>query len=129
MPEEDLAVVEAVVTANSTMIGSTVEQLALRERYGLNLLALSRPVGIAQCCPRPLSGRRPAQAAGRAERINDKLAALGCLPLAERTCPGAHAQPVSACRGARHRHGLVTWRSSRCRSAFGAAVAMLALCC
>ena len=86
---EELAVVEAVVTANSSMIGSTVEQLALRERYGLNLLALSR------------SGRRIAQRLrrvrfqdgdllvlqGRAERINDKLAALGCLPLAERNVP------------------------------------------
>jgi uncharacterized protein with PhoU and TrkA domain len=47
--QEDLAVVEAVVTANSIMIGNTVEQLALRERYGLNLLAISR------------SGRRIAQ--------------------------------------------------------------------
>jgi di/tricarboxylate transporter len=86
---EELAVVEAVVTATSSMIGSTVEQLALRERYGLNLLALSR------------SGRRIAQRLrrvrfqdgdllvlqGRAERINDKLAALGCLPLAERNVP------------------------------------------
>jgi di/tricarboxylate transporter len=86
---EDLTVVEAVVTANSPMIGSTVEQLALRERYGLNLLALSR------------SGRRIAQRLrrvrfqdgdllvlqGRADRTNDKLAALGCLPLAERNVP------------------------------------------
>jgi di/tricarboxylate transporter len=86
---EELAVVEAVVTTNSPMIGSTVEQLALRERYGLNLLALSR------------SGRRIAQRLrrvrfqdgdllvlqGRAERINDKLRALGCLPLAERNVP------------------------------------------
>jgi di/tricarboxylate transporter len=87
--EEDLTVVEAVVTANSSVIGSTVEQLALRERYGLNLLALSR------------SGRRIAQRLrrvcfqngdllvlqGRAERLNDKLAALGCLLLAERNVP------------------------------------------
>jgi di/tricarboxylate transporter len=86
---EDLAVVEAVVTPSSGMIGNTVEQLALRERYGLNLLAISR------------SGRRIAQRLrrvrfqegdllvlqGRAERINDKLAALGCLPLAERNVP------------------------------------------
>jgi di/tricarboxylate transporter len=87
--EADLAVVEAVVTANSAMIGSTVEQLTLRERYGLNLLAVSR------------SGRRIGQRLrrmrfqngdllvlqGRAERLNDKLAALGCLPLAERNVP------------------------------------------
>jgi di/tricarboxylate transporter len=87
--EEDLAVVEAVVTANSTMIGSTVEQLALRERYGLSLLALSR------------SGHRIAQRLrrvrfqngdllvlqGPADGLNEKLAALGCLPLAERNVP------------------------------------------
>ena len=88
-PEEDLSVVEAVVTPNSIMVGNTVEQLALRERYGLNLLAISR------------SGSRIAQRLrrvrfqegdllvlqGRAERVNDKLAALGCLPLAERNVP------------------------------------------
>jgi di/tricarboxylate transporter len=87
--QEDLTVVETVVTADSAMIGTTVEQIALRERYGLNLLAISR------------SGRRIAQRLrrvrfqegdllvlqGRAERINDKLAALGCLPLAERNVP------------------------------------------
>jgi di/tricarboxylate transporter len=85
-PQEDLAVVEAVVTATSPMIGNTLEQLALRDRYGLSLLALSR------------SGSRIAQRLrrvrfqegdllvlqGRAERLNDKLATLGCLPLAER---------------------------------------------
>ena len=87
--EDDLAVVEAVVTPSSALIGSTVEQLALRERFGLNLLAVSR------------SGRKIAQRLrrvrfqdgdllvlqGRAERIDDKLAALGCLPLAERNVP------------------------------------------
>jgi di/tricarboxylate transporter len=87
--QEDLTVVETVVTAASAMIGTTVEQIALRERYGLNLLAVSR------------SGRRIAQRLrrirfregdllvlqGRAERIDDKLAALGCLPLAERNVP------------------------------------------
>jgi di/tricarboxylate transporter len=87
--EDDLGVVEAVVSPSSAMIGSTVEQLALRERFGLNLLAVSR------------SGRKIAQRLrrlrfqdgdllvlqGRAERIDDKLAALGCLPLAERNVP------------------------------------------
>jgi di/tricarboxylate transporter len=87
--EDDLTVVEAVVTPSSAMIGSTVEQLALRERYGLNLLAVSR------------FGRKIAQRLrrvrfqdgdllvlqGRAERIDDKLAALGSLPLAERNVP------------------------------------------
>jgi di/tricarboxylate transporter len=87
--QEDWTVIEAVVTANSALIGSTVEQIALRERYGVNLLAVSR------------SGHRIAQRLrrlrfqngdllvlqGRAERIDDKMAALGCLPLAERNVP------------------------------------------
>ena len=84
---EDLTIVEAVVTTNSPVIGSTVEQLALRELLRLNLLALSR------------SGRRIAQRLrrvrfrdgdllvlqGRAERINDKLAASAASRRAERT--------------------------------------------
>lgn len=87
--QEDLAVVEAVVTANSGMIGNTVEQLALRERYGLNLLAISRSGGrIAQRLRRVRFQEGDLLVLqGRAERINDKLAALGCLPLAERNVP------------------------------------------
>lgn len=87
--EEDLAVVEAVVTADSTMIGSTVEHLALRDRFGLSLLALSRSGrGIAQRLRRVRFQEGDLLVLqGRAERLNDKLAALGCLPLAERNVP------------------------------------------
>ena len=83
---DDRAIIEAVIKPDSVMIGQTVEQLALRERYGVNLLALSR------------QGRRIGQRlrrvrfrAGdlvvlriRAEDVGDRLGALGCLPLAER---------------------------------------------
>jgi di/tricarboxylate transporter len=129
--QEDLAVVEAVVTANSSMIGNTVEQLALRERYGLNLLAISR------------SGRRFAQRLrrvrfqegdllvlqGRAERVNDKLAALGCLPLAERNVPLGRPHnlylPTAILGGAMVL--VTTGMVSIPVGFFGAAVAVLAL--
>jgi di/tricarboxylate transporter len=82
----DLAVTEAVVTASSPMVGQSLEGLRLRERHGVNLLAVSR------------GGRRVAErlrktrfqvgdlllVQGRAEVIPEALSALGCLPLAER---------------------------------------------
>lgn len=84
--EADPTVVEAVVTPNSLMIGSTVEQLRLRDRYGVSLLALSRH-------GTPISSRlrRVSFEAGdlvvlrtQPEELSDRLAVLGCLPLAER---------------------------------------------
>jgi di/tricarboxylate transporter len=68
------------------MVGHSLEDLRLRERHGLNLLAISR------------GGRRTAErlrkaqfqsgdlvlVQGRAESMPETLAALGCLPLAER---------------------------------------------
>jgi di/tricarboxylate transporter len=87
---EDLAAVEAVVTANSGTFGNTVEKLALRERYGLNLLAISR------------SGRRIAQ---RLRRVRFQEGDLLCC----RAAPSASTTswPLSAvCR----------WPSGTCRS-------------
>ncbi len=83
----DIVVTEAVVTANSPMVGNALDDLQLRERFGANLLALSR------------SGRRIAKRLrrirfqagdlvliqGRAETLPEALAALGCLPLADRS--------------------------------------------
>ena len=115
------------MTTNSPMIGSTVEQLALRERYGLNLLALSR------------SGRRIAQRLrrvrfqdgdllvlqGRAERINDKLRPAACLSPSGTYRWGA-AQPVPACAILGVAMALVTTGTvSVALGFFGAAVAVL----
>lgn len=84
--ESDLTIVEAVITPGSLMIGNSVEQIRLRDRYGVNLLALSRR---GQRIRQRL--RRVRFQAGdlvvlrvRAEEAADRLAALGCLPLAER---------------------------------------------
>jgi di/tricarboxylate transporter len=85
-PQKDLAVVEAVVTPGSLMIGNNVETLRLRDRYGVNLLALSRHgARITE------SLRYATFEAGdlvvlrtRADEVSHRLAVLGCLPLAGR---------------------------------------------
>jgi di/tricarboxylate transporter len=78
--------VEAVVSAGSPLIGASPIELRLRERYGVSLLAISR------------RGRRLATRLRRAKfqlgdvvvlqgpaaAMPDTLAALRCLPLAER---------------------------------------------
>ena len=86
---DELAVVEAVVTQGSLLIGHTVEELLLRRRFGVNLLALSRR-------GRPIRQRlrRIRLQFGdlvviqvRAAEVTETLATLGCLPLAERDLP------------------------------------------
>jgi di/tricarboxylate transporter len=86
VPEKDVAIVEAVVTPGSPMIGGSVESLRLRDRYGVNLLALSRhgtritePLRFATFEAGDLVVLRT-----RADEVSDRLALLGCLPLAER---------------------------------------------
>ncbi|HYH19072.1 MAG TPA: SLC13 family permease [Azospirillum sp.] len=83
---DDLTVVEAVVAQSSMLIGHTVEDVCLRERHGVNLLALSRR-------GRPIRQRlrRIRFRFGdlvvlqvRAADVTATLTTLGCLPLAER---------------------------------------------
>ncbi len=83
---DDVALVEAVVPPGARVIGRPVESLRLRNRYGVNLLAVSRQ-------GRPHRGRLKAfrfrsgdimLLEGNADRLPHVLGALGCLPLAER---------------------------------------------
>jgi di/tricarboxylate transporter len=82
----EVAVAEVVVGPSSVLIGRTAEELRLRDRYGVNLLALSRHG--ANITDRL---RRARIRSGdlvvlrlRADEMAERLAALGCLPLAER---------------------------------------------
>ena len=85
--EAELGIVEAVVAPGSDLIGRSAAMLHLRERWGVNVLAIARR-GRA-------SGERLRQTRfrlgdgivlqGYAARLPDILAALGCLPLAERS--------------------------------------------
>ncbi|WP_372394367.1 SLC13 family permease [Azospirillum sp. HJ39] len=84
--EDDIAVVEAVVEQRSALTGHSIEELSLRERYGANLLALSRrgrPIRQrlrrVRLQPGDLVVLQCRQAA-----MSDTLAELGCLPLAGR---------------------------------------------
>lgn len=84
--EEDITVVEAVVEQRSPLIGHSVEEIALRERHGANLLALSRrgrPVRQRLRRVRFQSGDLVVLQARNAG-LGDTLNELGCLPLAER---------------------------------------------
>ena len=83
---EDVAVAEAVVQARARIVGRTGESLRLRRRHGVTMLAVSRQ-------GRPFRGRlkdfrfRAGDVLlleGEADQLPEVIAALGCLPLAER---------------------------------------------
>ncbi|AHL76458.1 potassium transporter TrkA [Stutzerimonas stutzeri] len=80
------ALAEAIVTPGSSLVGTTATGLALRERHGVNILAVAR------------QGHRLQQRLGkirfavgdilllqaREEQLQSTLSNLGCLPLASR---------------------------------------------
>ena len=121
---DELEAVEAVVSADSPLVGRTPEELRLRQRYEVNLLALSR--GGARLTTRLRQNRFRAGDVvvlqGRRNRLAETLARLGCLPLAERNLaigrprprltgadyPGGGARPdyrAAGVGGARLLHG------------------------
>ncbi|MEG3151802.1 SLC13 family permease [Sphingomonas sp. ZT3P38] len=83
---EDIGVIEAVVNADSVLVGQTAERLLLQRRYGVNLIAVSR------------GGERLTKSLGQAvlgagdvivlqgplSLLPERLRDLGALPLAER---------------------------------------------
>jgi di/tricarboxylate transporter len=85
-PTDEIGIMEAVITPDSQLIGSSVGQLRLFDHYGLNLLAVSR------------TGRRIANRLrtvklragdvivlqGNLSIMPETLGELNCLPLAER---------------------------------------------
>jgi di/tricarboxylate transporter len=85
-PTAGTSATEAVITSGSPMIGLSSSQIKLRQRYGVSLLAISR------------GGRRSTARLGRMsfregdvvvfqgpdDEMNDALASLGALPLAQR---------------------------------------------
>ena len=83
---DEVSVVEAIVAPGSLLIGKTASFLLLRERYGVNVIAVAR-------CGKRLQerlGRIQFMAAdilmlqGGAKSLPSTLSELGCLPLAER---------------------------------------------
>ncbi len=84
--DQDLGVIEAVVTAGSPLVSRAAGQILLHERYGVNLLAISRSG------KRLVEGLRDTKLQagdvivlqGPLEILPERLGDLGCLPLAER---------------------------------------------
>lgn len=84
--KEDVGVIEAVVTANSPLVRRTAGDISLHERHGVNLLAISRS---GQRLKEGLRDTRLRAGdvivlQGPLDILPERLAELGCLPLAER---------------------------------------------
>ena len=85
-PGDEIAVIEAIVGAGSPLVGRTVEDIRLYQRYGLNLLAVSRRgERITQRLRNyQLRGGDLLVLQGVRKIMPDTLKDLDCLPLAER---------------------------------------------
>ena len=86
LKKEDVETVEAVVTAESQLIGQTPASLDLRQRFEVNLLAISRS---GQKIRTRLHRTRlqvgdVIALQGYSDTLSETLTRLGCLPLAER---------------------------------------------
>lgn len=84
--ERRLSTVEAVIAAGSDLIGRSAAQMHLRERYGVNVLAIGRR-GRLQATRLQQTRFKLGDTIvlqGHTGRLPDILVALGCLPLAER---------------------------------------------
>ncbi len=81
-----LAVVEAVVTTGSPLVGRTAAELALRERYALNLLAIRRggDPPKARLALVPIQAGDTLMLEGPPELAVEELVELGCLPIVDR---------------------------------------------
>jgi len=83
---KSIAVTEAIVMADSPLVGRTAAGLRLRNRYGINVLAVARQ-------ERKLRRRLDKVVfrtgdvlllQGREHMLGDTIASIGCLPLAQR---------------------------------------------
>ena len=85
--ERELSIVEAVIAAGSDLIGRSAAAMHLRERYGVNVLAIGRR-GRRRSTRLRQTRFQMGDAIvlqGHTSQLPDILVALGCLPLAERS--------------------------------------------
>jgi di/tricarboxylate transporter len=83
---QDIAVAEAVVMANSALVGRSVADVELRRRHGINLLAVARKESRIHRRLVDIIFRTGdvLLLQGRENALQDTIASLGCLPLARR---------------------------------------------
>ncbi|MFZ2003893.1 MAG: SLC13 family permease [Stellaceae bacterium] len=88
-PPDDrpLSTIEAVIAPGSDLIGRSAASLHLRERYGVNVLAIGRRGTLRRTRLRNARFKAGDTIVlqGHTGQLPDILTALGCLPLAERT--------------------------------------------
>jgi di/tricarboxylate transporter len=85
-PDDEILATEAVIGRDSILVGKTAKGLSLHERYGVNLLAVSRSgARFADRIRRtPLRAGDVVVLQGSAKLLPGVLRDLGALPLAER---------------------------------------------
>ena len=85
-PADEIGVIEAVVTAASPLVGQAAARIALHERHGVNLLAISRAGErrTERLRETRLQAGDVIVLQGPLATLPEQLTALGCLPLAER---------------------------------------------
>jgi di/tricarboxylate transporter len=83
---KNIAIHEAIVMADSPLIGQTTSGLRMRSRYGVNLLAVSRRgKSIHRRLDHVLFMTGDVlMLQGRAHMLNDSITSMGCLPLFQR---------------------------------------------
>ncbi|CAN5841711.1 SLC13 family permease [soil metagenome] len=84
--KEDIGVIEAVVNADSVLVGQTAERLLLQRRYGVNLIAVSRGgERLTKSLGQTILGAGDVIVLqGQLSLLPERLRDLGALPLAER---------------------------------------------
>jgi di/tricarboxylate transporter len=86
LPTDEVRVVEAIIGAESDLIGQTAKRLKLNEAHGVNLLGVSRS-GYRMAGRLATVRLRAGDVLvlqGAEQQLPGALQALGCLPLAER---------------------------------------------
>lgn len=83
---DEVGVIEAVINADSILVGQTAARLLLQERYGVNLIAISRADErlTKQIGAVPLRVGDVIVLQGPLPLLPERLSQLGALPLAER---------------------------------------------
>ncbi len=87
LTSDGVGVVEAVVRAGSDLIGRTPRQLGMRQRYGVNLLALrqtSSHRAVRRMSEVTFQEGDIVVLQGEIDAMPERLEAMGCLPLAQR---------------------------------------------
>jgi di/tricarboxylate transporter len=82
----DVDLVEVIVSADSPLIGRSAHRLSLREHHGINVVAVARQGERVKDRVGSIHFRAGdiLLVQGQEDELHDSLAALGCLPLAER---------------------------------------------